>query len=362
MLAHPWWLVGLVIVPLLAIRLLARWRRSSVQYSSAASGWRPERTLRSRLVWLPPVLTLLSVTLMIVAIARPRFGRDRTVIRSEGIAIQLVVDRSSSMRALDFKIEDKNVDRLTAIKNVARKFVEGDLGVDAPSGEMAGRASDLMGLISFAGYADAIVPLTLDHTFLVDQLDQTRIVNIRSEDGTAIGDAISLAVDKLTRLEDQSNIESQVIILLTDGENTAGEIEPMQAAELAKTMGVKIYTIGVGTKGEAPFPVRRSRSGTILVQPVQVTIDEETLRKIADTTDGKYFRATDTASLEEIYTEIDQLEKTEVETQRFVDYREWSVQWVRVAGYQMPPLLLVAFVLLIVRMVLECTWLRNLAG
>ncbi len=259
------------------------------------------------------------------------------------------MDRSGSMRALDFKIDGTHVDRLTAIKNVASKFVMGD--EETAAGSLPGRISDLIGLITFAGYADALTPLTLDHHFLVDQLKRTEIVNRRAEDGTAIGDAISLAVDKLSTLEkrQESEIKSKIVILLTDGENTAGEIDPMQAAELASTLGIKIYTIGVGTKGRAPIPVRRSASGQILVQYEFVNIDEKTLRTIAETTGGQYFRATDTTSLESIYEEIDQLEKTKVETQQFVDYKELAIQSFRLSGYPVPPLLLVALCLLAAR-------------
>jgi Ca-activated chloride channel family protein len=357
--ADPWLLLLLLLVPWLGWRMRRVSLRGAIRFSSAASGWRPARTWRQRLLWLPPLLTLVAVALMIVALARPRFGRDRSFLRSEGIAIQLVVDRSSSMRALDFQIDNRHVDRLAAIKHVAEKFVKGDTE-EASDSQLAGRASDLIGVITFAGYADALVPLTLDHEFLMDQLERTRIVDQRSEDGTAIGDALSLAVDKLNRLQDQSEIESRVIILLTDGENTAGEIEPKQAAELAKTMGIKVYTIGVGTKGQAPYPVRVSPQGTILVRPVEVNIDEKTLRAIAELTGGRYFRATDTESLEEIYAEIDQMEKTQVEIQRWVDYREWSVQWATLYGYRMPPLLVIAIVLMMIRLILESSVLRQL--
>ena len=358
MLASPWFLVLLVLLPWLALRMTARWRREVIRFSSAAAGWQPRRTWRTRLIWLPSTLSLLALLLIVVALARPRFGRDQSFIRSEGIAIQLVVDRSGSMRALDFQIDGQSVDRLTAIKNVARKFVAGDEDPDA--GELAGRMSDLIGLVTFAGYADSLVPLTLDHSFLIDQMEATRIVRTRTEDGTAIGDAITLAVDKLTRIDEQSEIESRVIILLTDGENTAGEIEPVQAAELAKAMGVKIYTIGVGTKGRAPYPVRVTRNGTIMVRPVEVNIDEKTLRKIASVTEGQYFRATDTESLEKIYAEIDQMEKAEVEAQQWTDFREWAVQWVQIRGFSAPPLLLVAFCLLVSRVFLEGTVFRQL--
>ncbi len=366
MLNNPWVLGLLVIVPWLGWQMWSNRDRGSIRYSSAAMGWQPSRTWRLRLLWVPPVLTLTAIALIIVALARPRFGRDQTVIRSEGIAIQLVIDRSGSMRALDFKIDNRHVDRLTAIKSVAKDFVEGDVEPTSSdpfsaSDELPGRSSDLVGLITFAGYVDSLVPLTLDHEFLLDQMDRTQIVNNRNEDGTAIGDAITLAVDKLSQLEEESEIESRVIILLTDGENTAGEIEPVQAAELAKAMGVKIYTIGVGTKGQAPFPVRIARDGTVIVRPVEVNIDEDTLTKIAEVTGGDYFRATNTESLEKIYAEIDQMEKTEVATERWTDYREWAVQWTMVAGHRMPPLLLIAFALLVCRLILESTVLRQLA-
>lgn len=358
---HPWFLVLLPLVPLVGWRLWIADREHAVSFSSAAADWNVRPTWRQRLLWVPPVLTLFALTLMIVSLARPRHGREQTIINSEGIAIEMVVDRSGSMQALDFQIDGKHVDRLMAIKNVAAKFVGGDEDLDRADA-LPGRISDLIGLITFAGYADAITPPTLDHTFLIAQLENTEIVTERREDGTAIGDAISLAIEKLSTLDERQKekVKSKIVILLTDGENTAGETEPLQAAELAKAMGVKIYTIGVGTKGRAPFPVRRSRSGQVMVQYVPVNIDEETLRAIADETGGKYFRATDTKSLELIYDEIDQLEKSKVETQQFVDYRELAVQSVRFGGYQVPALLMIALWLLAARAILSHTVLRQL--
>ena len=356
---HPWFLMLLVLIPVIGWRLWASTKQASVSYSSAASDWDVRPSWRQRLAWVPSALTLAAATLMIISLARPRVGRDQTVVYSEGIAIELVVDRSGSMRALDFQIDGNHVDRLTAIKSVASKFVLGD--EEGKNGALPGRISDLIGLITFAGYADAMTPLTLDHSFLIDQLRRTQIVSRRDEDGTAIGDAISLAVDKLSTLEkrQENEIKSKIIILLTDGENTAGEIDPNQAAELAATVGIKIYTIGVGTKGRAPFPVRRSASGQIVVQYEFVNIDEKTLRAISEATGGKYFRATDTTSLESIYEEIDQLEKTKVETQQFVDYKELAIQSSRLGGYQVPPLLAVALCLLAARIILSRTIFRK---
>jgi len=361
---HPWFLLLLPLVPIAGWRLWVAGSESAVTFSSAAALWNARPTWRQRLLWLPPSLTLAAMTLMILALARPRLGREQTIINSEGIAIEMVVDRSGSMRALDFEIDGARVDRLTAIKNVAAQFVIGDEDADQENA-LPGRVSDLVGLIVFAGYADAITPPTLDHSFLVAELNKTNIVSRsqRSEDGTAIGDAISLAVDKLNSLDQRQRkkVKSKVIILLTDGENTAGEVEPLEAAELAKAMDIKIYTIGVGTKGKAPFPIRRTRDGRMVVQYQFVNIDEKTLREIADATSGKYFRATDTESLESIYDEIDQLEKTSVETEQFVDYRELAVQPARLAGYRVPALLIIAFLLLATRSILSHTILKQLS-
>ncbi|MDA7874637.1 VWA domain-containing protein [Rubripirellula sp.] len=357
---NPWFLTLLLLVPYAAWRLWRANQVTSINYSSAVVDWAVRPTFRQRLLWLPPAMTLVAILLMILSLARPRHGREQTMVSTNGVAIELVVDRSGSMQALDFKIDGKNVDRLTAIKNVAGRFV---MGSDASGGRAAleGRVSDLIGLVTFAGYADAITPLTLDHTFLVSQLQRAEIVTTRGEDGTAIGDAISLAVDKLNNLDSRQadEIKSKVVILLTDGENTAGEIDPEAAAELAKTLGVKVYTIGVGTRGVAPFPVRRF-DGRIVIRDEQVNIDEATLKEIADTTGGKYFRATDTASLEAIYNEINKLETTEVEARQFVDYRELAVQQVRIGGVRIPSLLSIAMVLLTLRMILSLTFLRRL--
>lgn len=351
----PWYFLLLLLLPLIAWRLFAPRRRLAVRFSSIMLAKQLTPTLRQRMAWLPAGLTIAAVLAMIVGLAQPREGREQTVTDSEGIAIEMVVDRSGSMQAMDFQVEGEHVDRLTAIKNVAAKFVAG-------GGELRGRFSDLVGLIAFAGYADGETPPTLDHAFLISQLNNTQIVTNRSEDGTAIGDAISLAVEKLNALDagQKEKVQSKVIILLTDGENNAGQLDPIQAAELAATMRIKVYTIGVGTKGQAPMPMEDPFTGQTTLQWVQVSIDEEALTKVASITGGKYFRATDTDSLEKIYNEIDQLEKTKVEAQHFVDYRELAIQPYTVAGVTVPPLLLVAFVLLAARLLLQHTWLREM--
>src|SRR3954471_20500875 len=360
----PWYFVLLLLLPVIGWRLWSSSRISSVPFSSTLFAMGLRRTWRQRLAWVPAALTLGAIAVTVVALARPREGREQTVVDSEGIAIEMVVDLSGSMQALDFQINGKHVDRLTAIKNVARRFVQGDEPTNKKEKEkLAGRASDLVGLITFARYADAILPPTLDHAFVMDQLNHQQILTRRTDDGTAIGDAISLAVEKLNRLDSkkQEKVKSKVMILLTDGENNAGDFDPVQAAELAKTMGIKIYTIGVGTRGSAPVPVRDPFTGRDEIQWADVNIDEVTLQKIADARGGKYFRATDTESLDAIYREIDQLEKTKVESRHFVDYRELAIQSIHANGWSMPPLVLVALGLLSARLLLTNTLFREFA-
>ena len=350
----PWYFLLLILIPFIAWRLFGKRDRAAVKYSSLQLVKQLSPTLRQRLIWLPAALTVAAIIFAIIGIARPREGREQAIIESEGIAIEMVVDRSGSMQAMDFKIDGQQVDRLTAIKKVAGEFVVGD-------GNLDGRFSDLVGLITFAGFADAETPLTLDHVFLVSRLNEAEIVQTRGEDGTAIGDALSLAVEKLNALDDRKKekVKSKVIILLTDGENTAGELEPIEAAELAQTMGIKVYTIGVGTKGQAPMP-SIDMFGRRGMRMMPVNIDEETLQEVSSITGGQYFRATDTNSLADIYSQIDQLEKTNVEEKNFVDYRELAVQAYPTRWITVPPLLLIAFILLATRFILEQTWLREL--
>jgi Ca-activated chloride channel family protein len=351
----PWYFLLLLLLPLVAWRLFAKRRKPAVGFSSVSLAKRISPTLRQRMMWLPAGLTVGAIFFLILGLTRPREGREQTIADSEGIAIEMVVDRSGSMRAMDFKIDGQNVDRLTAIKNVGGKFVSG-------GDELEGRFSDLVGLITFAGYADGLTPPTLDHTFLVGRLNETQIVTERSEDGTAIGDAIALAVEKLNVLDDRQKekVKSKVIILLTDGENTAGELEPVEAAEIAQTIGIKIYTIGVGTRGQAPVPVQDPFTGRQTIRMMPVNIDEATLERVAETTGGKYFRATDTDSLVKIYEEIDRLEKTKVEARHFVDYRELAVEPYQRGPMSLPPLLMIAFALLASRFILQQTWLREM--
>jgi Ca-activated chloride channel family protein len=207
--------------------------------------------------------------------------------------------------------DDVDVDRLDAVKEVFRHFVLGDE-------ESPGRPDDMIGLVAFARYADGLCPLTLDHGNLANILDDLEIVTRQEEDGTALGEGLALAVERLR----DNPAASKVAILLTDGVNNVGDISPQQAAELAAAHHVKVYCIGAGTTGQAPYPVQDPFTGQTVLRAMRVEIDEQTLKEIADKTGGEYFRATDAESLERIYGQIDQLERTEIEQVTYLEYDE----------------------------------------
>jgi Ca-activated chloride channel family protein len=245
-----------------------------------------------------PWLRALILCLAVVALAGPQWGVRTTSIAREGIAIAVVIDTSSSMSAIDLRLDDRPSDRLAVVKATLRDFVTG--------GDLAqgGRAGDAIGMVTFARYADTISPPTLDHAALLGLLDQVDIVALPTEDGTAIGDALVRAIDLL----DQAAGASKAIILLTDGSYNAGEAEPLVAAQLAGAYGIRIHAIGAGSRSTALMPVTAPDGGTEYL-PSEVTIDEATLEQIALLTGGRYFRATDGAALRTIYAEIDRLEK-----------------------------------------------------
>lgn len=358
----PWFLLLLLLLPAIWWRWWRRGSQASVRFSSLALLRGSRGSLRTRLRFLVPLLRSFVVVLLAVSLARPQAEDEQARIFSEGIAIQLLVDRSGSMMAMDFSISGKRVNRLDAVKRVVREFVEGD------KDELRGRDDDLVGMIVFAGFADSRCPLTLDHAYLLDTLQQTEIVDARregrEEDGTAIGDAIALAVEKLRDLErrqsrmEAARIKSKIMVLLTDGENNRGEISPQQAAEMAAAFGIKIYTIGAGTKGMAPFPtVDMFGRERLVAQPVN--IDEDTLKEIARTTGGQYFRATDTDSLKQIYTQIDQLERVKVEEKRYAARRDLATAPITLGKLRLPSLLLTAFGLLGLEVLLANTVFRR---
>ena len=310
----------LAVVPVMLYVRFARRRPPAVRFPATEPLRRLPASWRVRLASLPVWLRAAALVLLVIALARPQEGTERVVDVSRGVAIEMVVDRSSSMSA-EFRYRGQRLNRLEVALRVFEDFVLG-------AGDLKGRPSDLIGLITFARYADTICPLTLDHDTLVGFLPTVRLVDRESEDGTAIGDAVALAAARLRTAEEalarqtgrrkDYEIKSKVIILLTDGQNNAGKRTVEEAAELAASWGIKIYAIGIGGEGAATI---RTPFGSYTV-PVGEGVDEATLRTLAETTGGAYRVAEDAEALRAVYEEIDKLEKTEIESTRFVDYRE----------------------------------------
>ena len=299
------YLLYLLFLPLLLLGLYLyrelKGRRPAVEVASlqpwAASG----RGVLAYLRHLPFALRLCALCLIIVAIARPRSSTEMERVDSEGIDIVLAMDVSTSMLARDFK-----PDRINAAKDIAVEFI-------------AQRPSDRMGIVVFARESYTQCPLTTDRSTLINLMKEVQTDLI--EDGTAIGNGLSTAV---ARLKD-SDAPSRVVILLTDGVNNRGEVHPLTAAEIAKTYGVRVYTIGVGANGMAPYPVMTPWG--VEVQQMQVEIDEDLLKQIAIETGGRYFRATDNTKLAEIYSEINKMEKTRTTIDSFPVYKELFPRW-----------------------------------
>jgi Ca-activated chloride channel family protein len=299
---HPHFLLLLLLLPLLAI-WKGRWGRPvALRLPSTDDAIRVGARPRSKVGGLLAGLGLLAFALLIVALARPRHGKGSSDIEASGIDIVLTLDVSGSMEALDFKLNGQPANRLEVVKNVVAKFV-------------GQRPNDKLGMVAFAGRPYLVSPLTLDHEFLAKRLADVKMGQV--EDGTAIGSAIASSVSHLR----DSNAKSRIVILLTDGVNNAGAVNPLTAAEAAKAMGIKIYTIGAGTRGDAPVPVRDAFGRTRL-QTMKVEIDEEVLREVASATGGQSFRATDTDSLEKIYAAINQLETTTRKLKKYQQYDE----------------------------------------
>jgi Ca-activated chloride channel family protein len=305
-LRDPLFLLAGLLAPF--VYVLATRLPAAVTYSSLALVDAAPQSLRTRLARVPAILLSVATLALAIALAGPRTGDATTSIQREGIAIVMIVDRSGSMQARDFLAEDVGVSRLDAVKQVFRDFVLGGaLG--------SGRPDDLIGLVSFARYADGLCPLTLDHGNLVAILDQIGIVAEPGEDGTAIGEGLALAVERLRRYP----ARSRVAILLTDGSSNAGDIGPLQAADLAAQHGIKVYAIGAGTTGFAPVPVR-TRGGRTVLQRAFVETDEKTLEAIATRTGGRYFRAANAEGLGEIVSEIDRLERSDITEVRYLQF------------------------------------------
>jgi len=359
---HPsvWFLLLLLLLPLLWWRWWGGRRRAAVSFSSLQPLARIPATWAMRLRWIVPALRSAILVLLIMCLARPQKADERTRVFTEGIAIQLIVDRSGSMRAMDFLVDQRRVSRMDVVKTVVEDFVTG-------GEELPGRPDDLIGLITFASFADSLCPLTLDHGHLVDAVRRTGVAGEAEGQATAIGDAIALGVERMRGLEQRADlragplIRSKIMILLTDGEQNAGDIDPITAAEMAAAFDIRIYAIGAGTdSARAPILVTDPFTGRQMMDSVPVSIDEETLKRIAEITGGQYFRATDRQSLQDVYARIDELERTEIEQRRYTRYTELAVEPTRLAGLPVPPLLRLVLLLLVAEVLLANTRFRSL--
>jgi Ca-activated chloride channel family protein len=309
--ARPWLLLLLLGIPLLAYLRGKRGAAAAVTFSSTralseigkGSGSRAGKFLRA--------ILFAALALFVLALARPQLGKSLTEVEASGIDIMLVLDVSNSMLAKDFSIGGDEATRLDAVREVTRKFIEA-------------RPNDRIGIIAFGTQPYVVSPMTLDHDWLLQNLERVRIGLI--EGSTAIGSAMAAAGN---RLEDKDS-KSRAIVLLTDGDNNAGKIPPNTAAEALKALKIKLYAIGIGTNGIAPFPVMDGATGRIitdaegnvLYQRAQVSFNEAGLKEIARIADGQFYRATDTKSLESIFRDIDRMEKSTVSVKKYQQYRD----------------------------------------
>ena len=324
--AHPHFLWALlVLVPMIVWYVLKqRNSQATMAMSSTQAFARLPRSWKQYLRHFLFLLRCVTVACLIVVLARPQAHDNWRTTSTEGTDIVIALDVSSSMMARDF-----DPDRFVAAKNVAAKFI-------------SGRESDNIGIVIFAGESLTGVPMTVDRTQLLQYL-QNLNMNVL-EDGTAIGDGIATALNRLK----EGKAKSKSIILLTDGSNNTGVVAPITASEVAKELGVKIYTIGVGTNGSAPYPTR-TLTGRIEFTPQPVVIDEGTLKTIAETTGGKYFRATGNRVLEDVFTEIDALEKTQMDVRHFSHTEDFYMPWA-----------LIALACLVLELALRYTVLRSI--
>lgn len=322
---HPWILWLLLLLPFIAVYYFWKNKKAepALSFSSFENINKIPKSIASYFIRIPFFLRLIAIGFFIVALARPVSFLEGEDIYSEGIDIALVLDISGSMLAKDF-----TPDRLQAAKDVIGKFIDR-------------RHSDRIGLVIFSKEAFTQCPLTVDYSILKNFLGQVKSGIIT--DGTAIGNAIANGVNRLK----DSDVKSKVIILLTDGMNNAGEVNPITAAEIAKTFNIKIYTIGVGTRGTAMYPVQTPFG--IDYRPMPVEIDEDLLQNVSAMTGGKYYRATDNKKLESIYNEIDRLEKTKVEVTSYRNAKQLFGEW-----------LLLGIIFLCLEQILSNTILRKL--
>jgi Ca-activated chloride channel homolog len=329
-----WFALLFLVIPLLlgALAFLRRFggRHATIRFSSLAPFRGVPPTARLRLRIAVPLSRAAALAFLVLALMRPQKGTEMSPESSKGISILMTVDRSGSMETPDFEIDDKAVSRMDAVKKVFRDFVKG-------GGSLKGRPNDEIGLVTFSGYPVPVAPLTLDHGAVLQFLDHIETFQprrnertgryledeetIQEETRTAMGDGLALAVDRMKDLKSKSKL----IILLSDGVSNFGQIQPEEAAELAKTYGIKVYTIGIGQSGTVLREIEDPFFGKRKV-PMRSELDEGTLRRVAEVTGGKYWNAATTGALEEVYGEIDKLERSEIESARFYRFDE-KFQW-----------------------------------
>jgi Ca-activated chloride channel family protein len=313
--AHPWFLLALLVVPVLAWLRGERGGAPAVEFSSTDLLRTLGRTAESKAGNFLTGLYFLGLASLIVALARPQGGRTTTQAQASGIDIMMLLDVSGSMLTEDYFLDGQRTNRLAAVTSVTKKFIEA-------------RPNDRLGLIAFASRPYLVSPLTLDHDWLLQNVDRVHIGQV--EDGTAIGSAIASG---LNRLNDPTS-KSKVLILLTDGVNNCGKVAPETAAQAAKALGVRLYAIGAGTNGTAPVPIYEPNTETPRLDPygkpmyveVHVEFDEAQLKRVAQVAGGHFYRAVDLESMQAIFSEIDKLEKSTVhykKTQEFTDFYPW---------------------------------------
>ncbi len=367
----PW---AFLILPLLALIVwhsVSKRRRTGVKFSSVALAGASGLSLKTRLRRLPLMIRAIAVALLVIGLARPQQGKEEVRDVSEGVAIEMVVDRSGSM-AQELTYEGETLNRLEVVKRIFKQFVLGD-GKD-----LEGRPNDLIGMVAFARYADTLCPLTMSHGALDRFIDNIQLVTRKNEDGTAIGDGLALAAARLKTAEEtieatrgrrspqrtpivekaeapvissqlsgsDYRIKSKIIILLTDGQNNAGKRAPIDAARLAAEWGVKVYAIGIG--GSESFTTIKTPFGSYRV-PGGPGVDEATLKAVAEETGGAFWLAESAEKLHEVYKEIDKLERTEIESVRHIDYAE-----------RFTPFVLAALGLLVLEQILAGSVLRRI--
>jgi Ca-activated chloride channel homolog len=309
--ARPWLLLLLLAIPLLAYLRGKRGATAALVFSSTTALAAIGKRSAARAGRILRTLLLASLAIFVVALARPQLGKSLTQVEASGIDIILVLDVSGSMLTKDFTIGDEEATRLDAVRDVTRKFIEA-------------RPNDRIGMIAFGGQPYVVSPMTLDHDWLLQNLERVRIGLV--ENSTAIGSAMAAAGNRLN----DKHSKSRAIVLLTDGDNNAGKVPPNTAAEALKALRIKLYAVGIGTNGRAPVPVFDARTGNaatdalgnVFYQVQPVHFNEAGLKEIAQIADGQFYRATDTKSLEAIYRDIDKMEKSTVSVKKYQQYRD----------------------------------------